>query len=255
MKKYLFAILAAAGVMFTGCDNSKSSKEPINVAISPDYPPFTFLEQDKKNPKKENAVGFEIDLFNEIGERTGRKVNYKHMPFGEIFGSLEKKEADAAIANITVTKERQEKMSFSKPYLSTGYALVVKDKAIKSLDDLKDKKLTIQKDTSYEKLFNKKLKKKYESITLESAKHKSDLVQKLKDDYAQALFLGKAEAEAIASELGDGFHMIALNFDESNNFAIAYPKDSPLKAELDAVLSEMLKDDTVKKLKKKWSVK
>ena len=177
------------------------------------------------------------------------------MPFGEIFGSLEKKKADAAIANITVTKERQEKMSFSKPYLSTGYALVVKDKEIKSLDDLKDKKLAIQKDTSYEKLFNEKLKKKHEGIILESAKHKSDLVQKLKDDYAQAVFLGKAEAEAVASELGDEFHMVALNLDESNDFAIAYPKDSALKAEFDTVLSEMLKDDTVKELKKKWKVK
>ena len=218
-----------------------------------------FIEKDKKNVNKENIVGFEIDLFNELAKRARFKIVYKQMPFEEIFKSLDKKEADASIANITVTDERKEKFAFSKPYLSTGYALVVKDAAIKSLDDLKDKKVAVQQNTSYEKLFKDKVQEVYPTIIVEDGKSKADLVQKLKDGYTDAVFLGKAEAEAVISDdnkkNNNSFIMVPLNMDATNDFAIAFPKDSKIIAEFDKVLEDMLKDDTVKKLKEKWSVK
>jgi ABC-type amino acid transport substrate-binding protein len=255
MKKYLITLLGAC-TMLSSCGSK--DKGTINVAVSPDYPPFTFMEKDKKDVNKENIVGFEIDLFNEIAKRAHFKIVYKHMPFDEIFKALEKKEADASIANITVTNERKEKVSFSKPYLSTGYALIVKNPAIKSLDDLKDKKVAVQQNTSYEKLFKDKVQEIYPTIKVEDGKSKSDLVQKLKDGYADAVFLGKAEAEAIITDdkkNNNPFILVPLNMDATNDFAIAYPKGSKIIAELDKALEDMLKDDTVKKLKEKWSVK
>lgn len=255
MKKYLIPLLVA-GALLSSCGTK--DKKTLNVAISPDYPPFTFMEKDKKGGINENIVGFEIDLFNEMARRSHFKIVYKPMSFDEIFQTLEKKEVDASIANITITAERKKNVVFSKPYLSTGYALVVKNSAIKSLDDLKEKKVVVQQNTSYEKLFKDKVQEIYPTIVVEDGKSNSNLVQKLKDGYADAIFLGKAEAEALITHdnrNSNHFILVPLNMDATNDFAIAYPKDSKVFAELDKALEDMLKDDTVKKLKEKWSVK
>jgi ABC-type amino acid transport substrate-binding protein len=256
MKKYLITIIGACAMTLSSCGSK--DKGTIIVGVSPDYPPFTFMEKDKKDANKENIVGFEIDLFNELAKRSHYKVIYKQMPFDEIFKAIEKKEVDASIANITVTDERKEKLVFSKPYLSTGYALVVKDNEFKSFDDLKNKKVVVQENTSYEKLFKDKVQEIYPTITVEDGKKISDLVQKLKDNYVDAIFLGKAEAEAIVfddKKDHNEFILVPLNMDETNDLAIAYSKDSKFVAELDKALEGMLKDDTVNKLKEKWSVK
>lgn len=252
--KILFSFLAiACSVFMISCNFEK--KDPIEVAVSPDDAPFSFLEKDKTDTKKMNLVGFEIDLFDEIGKRLDQKIVYKQMPFEKIFETLEANKVNASIANITVTEERKKKVDFSTPYLSTGYALVVKDAKIKSVADLKDKRLALQQSTSYEKLVEQNLLKEYPSIQLEKAVHKSELVQKLKDGYADAVFLGKAEAEAVVKDRPeDQFRMVVLNLNESNDFAIAFPKDSPVKEKIDGILKDLLADDFVKNLKKKWSI-
>lgn len=265
MNSYLLTLISVIGLSLAGCKD-EAKKETITVAVSPDYPPFTFIKeseeaikddkfgiQDDKSSSQEIS-GFEIDLFDEISKRLNMPIKYKSIPFQDIFDAIEKKEVTASIANITVTDDRKKRMDFSIPYISTGYALVVKDKEIDGLSDIENESLGIQSNTSYENLFRDKMESVYPKIKIDGAARLSDLVQKLKDDYVKAIFAGKSEAQAIANENKD-FYVVSLNMKESNDFAIVLPKNSGLTKDINSALGAMLEDGFVKKLKEKWKIK
>lgn len=246
MNKVMFAAFISAALFFVSC---KKGDDSISVAVSADYPPFTY--KDDKNPKK--LIGFEIDLFNEIGKRLKKSVSYQDMPFDSVFSVLEEKKVLASIANITVTDKRQEKVDFSIPYLSTGYALVVKDPNIKAFEDLDSKSVGVEQGTSYEDLVQNEIVGLMPSLKVEPVQKISDLIAKLKGGFVDAIFTGKAEAIAL-SKADKNLHVVNLALKDENNFAIAFPKGSDLKKEVDLVLSEIIKDGTLDQLKANWSI-
>ena len=63
---------------------------------------------------------------------------------------------DITLANFTVTDERAESVDFALPYMKVALGVVSPDKAlIKSVDDLKGKKLIVAKGTTAEAYFEK----------------------------------------------------------------------------------------------------
>ena len=86
--KNLLKVLALGLVMFfIGCGDDSGKKTAANapeaskevvykVGSSADYPPFEYLDD------KNQIVGFEIDLLNEITKKTGIKFDVANMSFG-----------------------------------------------------------------------------------------------------------------------------------------------------------------------------
>lgn len=72
--------------------------------------------------------GFDIDLINAIATTQNLQVEYEEVPFfDDLIRQLYAGSADAAIAGITITLERQEVVSFSRPYFKAGLAIAVQD--------------------------------------------------------------------------------------------------------------------------------
>ncbi|CAO4839003.1 MAG: L-cystine-binding protein FliY [Holosporales bacterium] len=249
MKKYLSGIIFAA-FAFTGCKENK----PLNILVSADYPPFTYVDQSQLDKdKKPTVIGFEIDLFNEIAKRLNRKVEYIDVKFDTILSSIQKNKADAAIANISQTQERDKQVDFSTPYLSSSYALIVKNAHISSFADLKGKMLGIQKNTSFEQFFHDHYNSQEIGVTLDLANTLPDLLTKLKVGKVDAIFTGRAEGLALIDHDKD-LKGLKVEGDQENIVAIALPKGSVLKKDLDDAIQNMLKDGTIDTLKKKWGI-
>lgn len=152
----LAAIVAIAALSLTGCggDDAGSGTKVSGVKLVKDgtlttcthlpYAPF----QSKKGDK---VVGFDVDLIDLVAKELGVKQEIVDTPFEGIKSGqdLNTGKCDIAAAGMTITDDRKKVIDFSKPYFDATQALLVKTgSGIKTLDDLKGKKLGVQSGTT-----------------------------------------------------------------------------------------------------------
>lgn len=91
--------------------------KPLRFITPLDAPPFAYQEGLKK-------VGFEIELGEAIGEVLGRPVEWLKRPFNipPLSADLDAGRADAVIASISVTPDREKYFIFTEPYFQTSLA-------------------------------------------------------------------------------------------------------------------------------------
>ncbi|MCF3592765.1 transporter substrate-binding domain-containing protein [Rhodobacteraceae bacterium LMO-12] len=80
-----------------------------------DRPPFA-----EQTP--ERFRGFSIDLMQAIGAEIGRPVTFvRYDRFADMFAAIAAGEVDGAIANISITAERERILDFSQPIFASGF--------------------------------------------------------------------------------------------------------------------------------------
>ncbi|MGH1461476.1 MAG: membrane-bound lytic murein transglycosylase MltF [Neptuniibacter sp.] len=112
--------------------------------------------------EKGQPAGFEYDLAKAYADYLGVKLELViPSSFGEIFSTLERRDAHLAGAMLTVTKDRNESFNFSPPYLHTTTSLIYRttqgEPAPKDLQDLinKKKRLMAISNSSHSELLKK----------------------------------------------------------------------------------------------------
>jgi polar amino acid transport system substrate-binding protein len=101
--------------MFAG---SGAVAQNITVATV-DREPFSMMVDD-------DFMGFSIDLMTRVAQELDLSVSYKfYESFGEMLTAVESGQVDAAIANISITAERERRMDFSQPMFGSGIQVMV----------------------------------------------------------------------------------------------------------------------------------
>jgi polar amino acid transport system substrate-binding protein len=120
----------------------------LRVATSADYPPFSYYNQDHV------IDGFDPALIRDIGTVLGIQVQISDYAFEGLGATLNVGQADAAIAAISVTPERETQFDFSNIYyVSQDGILARADSGINSvvnLGDIAGKRVGVQQFTVYE---------------------------------------------------------------------------------------------------------
>lgn len=117
------------------------------VGVSADYPPFTFYNEAFE------LDGYDVALARLLGQRLGVEVEFNDMAFDGLGGALQVGQIDAAIAAISISDQRRERMDFSDLYfVSDGAALARADSGIVvgRVEDLAAYRVAVQAGTVYQ---------------------------------------------------------------------------------------------------------
>jgi len=159
MKKLLLLITAmVAAITLTACSGAKTTKTKMDeikekgkivLGVSPDYPPYEFTTTENGQKK---VVGADIYLAQEIAKKLGVEVEIQEMAFDSLIAAVNANKVDMVISGVNPTEERKKAVDFSDIYYTgKGIFVVNKDSAeIKSVADLKGKKVGVQKGSTYE---------------------------------------------------------------------------------------------------------
>lgn len=156
--------LAACGESTAGNDivekeKTKSTIEEIKdrgklrIAVFSDKPPFGYIDENGENQGYDILLGKRIakDL---LGDES--KVEFVLTEAQSRVDVLKAGKVDITLANFTVTPERAEQVDFANPYMKVSIGVVSpKSGEITSTDQLKDKKLLVNKGTTAEAYFTK----------------------------------------------------------------------------------------------------
>lgn len=219
----------------------KSGK--IVVGTCADYPPYEFH---KAVDGKDEILGFDMAIANEIAKDLGVKLEIKDMSFDGLIAALQCDNVDIVIAGMNPTPDREKEVDFSKPYYTAAQGLIVraedKDK-IKSLDDLEGKKVGVQKGTVQEDIAKEKMSKS----DLKSLGKVTDLIMEIKDKKVDALLVELPVAEAYISKNKDIFLTdIEVENDEEGT-AVAVKKGSTELVESINKTLDRLTEEDIKK--------
>lgn len=142
--------------MGTAADKKMSKIEKIKasgklvVGTSADYPPYEFH---LLNDKEGDLVGIDIDIAKVIASELGVQLEVKDLIFSRIFQALDAGQIDLAIAGLSPTAERKKVASFSDVYYQAIQCVIIRKEnaeRIKTIEDLRGKKVGVQKDSIQE---------------------------------------------------------------------------------------------------------
>lgn len=145
-KKPFITLIAPllAGVALSFCAMTATAASPNTIVVGADttFPPF-------ESEKDGKVIGFDIDMIKEIAKEEGLAVQIKTMPFNGIIPSLQSGQIDAAVAGITIKKDRMKHVNFSDAYYKSGLSILVKENSdINGFNDLKGHVVATKKATS-----------------------------------------------------------------------------------------------------------
>lgn len=255
MKKtfVLLLTLTLTASLFAGCGTSKENLNSLAsvkksgkllIGLEDSYPPMEF--RDSKN----NLVGFDIDLGNDVAKKLGVKAEYVMTDFNGIILALNASKFDMIVAAMSITDKRKEAIDFSVPYVTGGQIIAVKsgDTSIKSEEDLKGKVVGCQLgsigDTTSSAMKGLKEVIKYDKI--------AQALQELSSGRVNAVVMD-AQVGGYYTTKKPGEYTILSKLISEEPIGIGLKKgDNELKNATDKAILELQKDGTLTKLSIKW---
>lgn len=229
-------------------DAGETGGETLVMATSADYPPYEFVET---SGGSEEIVGFDIDIARYITDQLGYELEINNIDFNGLIPALQAGRADFVMAGMTPTEERQENVDFSAIYYDAKQTIVSSaDVAIASPADLSGKTVGVQLGSIQEGLA-KDLAETTPDMTLMPLNRINEIIQELKS--------GRIDAAIIEDTVANGFlasnpdlEAVVIPEEGPVGSAVAFPKDSELVDDFNAVLEEMKADGTMEELINKW---
>ncbi len=216
-----------------------------------------------QDPLTNEYSGMEIDIAKKIADKLGVDVEFTTVTAATRTELLDSGDIDCVLATFTITDERKESWDFSTPYYTDHVTVLVNDASgIKSIGDLKDKKVGVSSgSTSAKSLVEEMLAKNvftseaFSVDTFDPATWTDSVSFQQYDDYPSiSVALGAGEIDAFCVDKSilavyktEGRSYIDDEF-APQEYGVATKKGSGFSKYVDDVVNELLNDGTIDKL-------
>lgn len=223
---------------------ASSAKKELKVACVATYPPFVYKDKNGK------IVGFDVDITGAVAKELGAKVVYESMPFNEMVPALTSNKADIAVAAVDMTQDRADKVDFSNIYYSKENVSILarkEDNEIRGPEDLKGKKVAVEKGTVYVGTA-----KQYGAKVKEYDYH-DQLIKAVEDNEADALILDKPVARFyLAHGASEKLKPAGIISGSGGFVMMVSKKDEGLREKVNEALDKLMKNGEYDKIYDKW---
>jgi polar amino acid transport system substrate-binding protein len=223
----------------------------IVAAISADYPPFSYIDENFA------ITGYDVALVQELSRRLDIPMDIRNMAFDGLVDALILGQIDMAVAAISVTPERDALIDFSSVYYVGDDAILAnKDSSItvQTVQDLAAYRLGVQTGSVYETWLSETLVKPglMPPQSLVTFQTPQEAVDALAGPNPQVDLVVMDNLPAQDAALKSPVKIVAQSLNQQL-YAIAIPQGSTtLQAKLNEALTQMQNDGTLAALAKQW---
>jgi polar amino acid transport system substrate-binding protein len=163
----------------------------LNVGVLPDYPPYSSQQANG------DLVGYEPDIAKKLADSLGVKLKMVNTDGTSRKPVLDSNRVDVDIDAFTATDERAKAVEFTIPYVASGaLPLFRKDSPIKSIADLKGKKVSVARGSTNDTLMTKQ----FPDTTVVRFDTIADAIQAVKSKKVDAVMEGFATVSQAAAD-------------------------------------------------------
>ena len=230
------------------------SKGTLTVAADATYAPNEFIASDGHT-----VVGMDADLMQALGTVMGLKVKMVNATFDTIIPGLAAGKYDVGASSFTDTKEREKTVDFVD-YFSAGisfYAKATSSPAVKTVEDLCGKTVSVEKGTTEEE----EAKAQSGKCTKAGKKSVTVLVYPNQNGANLAISSGRAELGMADSPIAayqvkqssGAFKLVGETYGAAP-YGLAIPKGTGMTTPILAALKVLIANGTYTQILTKWGV-
>ena len=242
-------VLAIALVAGVSAEDSANDDTTLIVGFDAEFPPYGY--------KADNGsyVGFDLDLAQEVCNRNNWTFKAQPIDWDAKDSELSSGAIDCIWNGFTING-REDQYTWSKPYIDNKQVVVVKsDSGINSLDDLKDKQVETQKDSSALSALegdNKTIADTFKEL-VQIADYNTAF-NDLESGACDAIALDIGVAQYQVNKHGSDKYKILDQEISSEQYGVGFKKgNDELKDKVQATLDEMQKDGTIAKIAENYA--
>ena len=245
MKKKLVACLLFLFPLFAFA--SQAHAETVKVVFDTAYAPFEFKDSDQV------YKGIDVEILDKVAEINGWTLEKSFPGFDAAVNAVQAGQADAIMAGMTKTKEREQVFAMSDTYYDTKVVIATKKaNKITSYDQLKGKTVGVKNGTAAQRFLQKnKDKYGYEIKTFDTG----DLMYNSLSTGAVDAVMDDQPVIEYAIKQGQDLS-INMEGEAVGSFAFGVKKDGShekLIKQFNTALAQMKKDGTLDQIIEKWT--
>ncbi|MFS9154865.1 ABC transporter substrate-binding protein/permease [Streptococcus infantis] len=244
MKKKILAFLLFLFPLFSlGYANA----DTIKIVSDTAYAPFEFKDTDQ------TYKGIDVDIINKVAEIKGWNIQMSYPGFDAAVNAVQAGQADAIMAGMTKTKERENVFTMSDTYYDTKVVIATtKSNKITKYEELSGKTVGVKNGTAAQR-FLESIKDKY-GFTIKTFDTGDLMNNSLSTGAVNAIMDDKPVIEYAINQGQD----LSINMDGEavGSFAFGVKKGSKyeyLVTEFNEALAQMKKDGSLGKIINKWT--
>lgn len=244
MKKKILAFLLFLFPLFSlGYANA----DTIKIVSDTAYAPFEFKDTDQ------TYKGIDVDIINKVSEIKGWNIQMSYPGFDAAVNAVQAGQADAIMAGMTKTKERENVFTMSDTYYDTKVVIATtKSNKITKYEELSGKTVGVKNGTAAQR-FLESIKDKY-GFTIKTFDTGDLMNNSLSTGAVNAIMDDKPVIEYAINQGQD----LSINMDGEavGSFAFGVKKGSKyeyLITEFNEALAQMKKDGSLDKIINKWT--
>ena len=245
MKKKFLAVLLTLFPFFAL--GATAQADTVKIVSDTAYAPFEFKDSDQ------TYKGIDVDIINKVAEIKGWDIDMSFPGFDAAVNAVQAGQADAIMAGMTKTSEREKVFTMSDTYYDTKVVIATtKANTISKYEQLKGKKVGVKTGTAAQR-FLEKSKDKY-GFTLKNFDTGDLMYNSLSAGDVDAVM---DDQPVIEYAINQGQNLkISMKGEAVGSFAFGVKKGSKhehLVTEFNEALAQMKKDGSLEEIINKWT--